>query len=162
VRYGGHAAAAGLTVAADRVPALRAAFAAEAARGTGRPGPIAVDAVVALGDVSPQLAAELARLSPFGVGNEAPVIAAAGARVRASRRVGAGGDGGAHLKLVLECERHATAHSAIAFRMGDRDPGVGARIDVAFRPELNEWRGEQRLELHVCDLRPARGSEGMI
>jgi hypothetical protein len=30
-------------------------------------------------------------------------------------------------------------------------------VDVAFRPELSEWRGEQRLELHVCDLRPAAG-----
>jgi single-stranded-DNA-specific exonuclease len=115
---------------------------------------MSVDALVPLGEVSPQLAAELAALAPFGPGNEAPVIAASGARVRASRRVG---DDGAHLKLTLECERHATAHSAIAFRMGDRDPGVGATIDVAFRPEISEWRGERRLELHVRDLRPAAG-----
>jgi hypothetical protein len=73
--------------------------------------------------------------------------------VRASRRVG---DDGSHLKLTLECERHATAHSAIAFRLGDSDPGVGATIDVAFRPELSEWRGERRLELNVCALRPSR------
>src|SRR5262249_18269012 len=83
--------------------------------------------------------------------NAAPIMAAAGARVRASRRVG---DDGTHLKLTLECERHATVHGAIAFRMGDRDPGVGATVDVAFRPALSEWRGETRLELNVADLRP--------
>jgi single-stranded-DNA-specific exonuclease len=159
VRYGGHAQAAGLTVAQDRLPALRAAFAAEASRHDRRAGPaIAVDAVIPLGEVSPQLAAELAALSPFGVGNEPPVIVAAGARVRASRRVG--GDGN-HLKLTLECRHHATAHDAIAFRMGDRDPGVGATIDVAFRPELSEWRGERRLELNVCDLRVSSEARGV-
>ncbi len=154
VRYGGHAQAAGLTVATASVPALRRAFAAQAGKGARAAPPISVDVVIPLGEVSEQLAAELAALSPFGPGNEAPIFAAAGARVRASRRVG---DDGSHLKLTLECERHATAHSAIAFRLGPRDPGVGAMIDVAFRPEINEWRGERRLELHVCDLRPAGG-----
>src|SRR5215470_2058629 len=154
VRYGGHAQAAGLTVVADKIPALRTAFASEAARRSAVAPPVAVDAVVPLGEVSAQLAVELAQLSPFGVGNEAPIFAAAGARVRASRRVG---DEGTHLKLTLECERHATVHGAIAFRMGDRDPGVGAAVDVAFRPELSEWQGATRLELHVCDLRPAAG-----
>jgi single-stranded-DNA-specific exonuclease len=153
IRYGGHAQAAGLTVAADRVAPLRAAFAAQAARGAGPAPPVAVDALLALGDVSPELALELAQLQPFGVGNEAPVLAAAGARVRASRRVG---DEGSHLKLTLECQRHATTCAAIAFRMGDRDPGVGATIDVAFRPEISEWRGERRLELNVCALRPSQ------
>src|SRR5262249_60987726 len=39
-RYGGHAQAAGLTVAADRLPALRAAFSAQAARGAGPAPPV--------------------------------------------------------------------------------------------------------------------------
>jgi single-stranded-DNA-specific exonuclease len=160
IRYGGHAQAAGVTVAADRVPALRAAFAAQAARGPDAAAPpVAVDAVLALGEVSPELAVELAQLSPFGVGNEAPVIAASGARVRASRRVG---DDGSHLKLTLECHATATMYGAIAFRMGASDPGVGATIDVAFRPEMSEWRGERRLELNVCALRPSEPSQAMM
>jgi single-stranded-DNA-specific exonuclease len=159
VRFGGHAQAAGITVDAARVDALRRAFAAQAAAGGAAVPSMAVDAVVHLGEVSPQLATELAALSPFGPGNEAPIIAASNARVRASRRVG---DDGSHLKLTLECERHATAHSAIAFRLGEHDPGVGASIDVAFRPAISEWRGERRLELTVCALRPASGSSGII
>jgi single-stranded-DNA-specific exonuclease len=159
LRFGGHAQAAGVTVAAGEIQALRRAFAEQAARARPALPDVAVDAVVPLGEVSEQLAAELAALSPFGVGNEAPVIAAAGARVRASRRVG---DDGAHLKLTLECERHATAHQAIAFRMGPLDPGVGATIDVAYRPEISEWRGERRLELTVCALRPGGGLHGIL
>jgi single-stranded-DNA-specific exonuclease len=156
IRYGGHAQAAGLTVAAAQLPALRRAFAAQAelAARDRAPAGVTFDAMVPLGEVSAQLAVELAAMGPFGVGNEAPLIAAPGARVRASRRVG--GDG-SHLKLTLECERHATAHSAIAFRMGERDPGVGATVDVAYRPALSEWRGERRLELTVSALRVAQG-----
>jgi single-stranded-DNA-specific exonuclease len=159
IRFGGHAQAAGVTVAAAEIQALRRAFAEQAAQARTAPPAISVDAVVALGDVSELLAAELAALSPFGVGNEPPVIASAGARVRASRRVG---DDGAHLKLTLECERHATAHQAIAFRMGALDPGVGATVDVAYRPAISEWRGQRRLELTVCAMRPSGGSSGIL
>jgi single-stranded-DNA-specific exonuclease len=159
VRFGGHAAAAGITVDAAHVEALRRAFAAQAARGGATTPSIPVDAVVHLGEVSNQLAAELAALAPFGPGNEAPIIAAGNARVRASRRVG---DDGSHLKLTLECERHATAHQANAYRLGEHDPGVGASIDGANRPAISEWRGERRLELTVCALRPSSGSSGII
>jgi hypothetical protein len=33
---------------------------------------------------------------------------------------------------------------------------VGAEIDVAFRPEINVWNGERRLELRVFEMRPAQ------
>jgi hypothetical protein len=39
--------------------------------------------------------------------------------------------------------------------MGDRDPGVGATIDVMFQPEISHFRGESRVELKVRDLRPS-------
>lgn len=153
VRYGGHAAAAGLTVAAPRVEELRREFAravadaasavADAARG------LDVDAELELGQIDDRLADEFHQLAPYGPGNERPVMAARGARVRSSRRVG----DGSHLKLLLECTRTSTAHPAIAFRLADRDPGVGATVDVAFCPEVSQWRGECRVELKVHDLR---------
>jgi len=154
VRYGGHAAAAGLTVETGRVDALAEQFAAavEAARaGAGSGTPVELDAEVGLGDVDEKLAREIQSLSPFGPGNEAPVIGARRARVRGSRRVG----DGSHLKMQLECATTGRECSAIAFRMGDRDPGVGATIDVVFQPEISHYRGESRVELKVRDLRPS-------
>jgi single-stranded-DNA-specific exonuclease len=156
VRYGGHAQAAGLSVdlsqGAARIEALRHAFANEAATCERTPPSIAVDALLSLGDVSDKLATELGSLAPFGMANQAPVLAAQGSRVTASRRVG---EDGSHLKLTLECGRDLSSHQAIAFRMGERDPGVGATVDVAFRPEVSTFRGTRRLELNVCALRPA-------
>ena len=153
VRYGGHAAAAGLTVDRDRVEELAEGFAAavESARGAATVRPVELDAEVGLGDVDEKLAREIQSLAPFGPGNEAPAIGARGARVRGSRRVG----DGSHLKMQLECATTGRACSAIAFRMGDRDPGVGATIDVMFQPEISHFRGESRVELKVRDLRPS-------
>jgi single-stranded-DNA-specific exonuclease len=148
IRYGGHAQAAGLTVAAENVAALRDGFAALAEAETREAAGLDVDAVTELGEVTGRLAEEIAALAPFGPGNAAPILAAPGARVRESRRVG----DGSHLKLTLACGRHATEHAAIGFRLGELDPGVGATIDVAYRPELSEWRGEKRLELNVCAI----------
>jgi single-stranded-DNA-specific exonuclease len=151
VRFGGHAAAAGVTAAADRIEDFRRAFAAAAARGLppGQP-PLLVDAAVDLADVDDRLVAEVGALAPFGAGNPSPILVARGARVSSSRRVG---EDGAHLKLTLAGEL-SSGHSAIAFRMGGLDPGPGARIDVAFFPGVSEWNGERRVELRVHALRP--------
>src|SRR5262249_54744747 len=138
VRYGGHAQAAGLTVSADNVGALRESFSALAAAAEAAPATLDVDAETHLGEVTGRLAEEPVSPPRVGVGNDAPVLAASGAVVRESRRVG----DGSHLRLVLECNRHATAHAAIGFRLGERDPGVGATVDVTYRPEISEWRGE--------------------
>ncbi len=48
----------------------------------------------------------------------------------------------------------AAPTAAIAFRMGELDPGVGATVDVAYRPAVPEWRGERRLELSISAMRP--------
>jgi single-stranded-DNA-specific exonuclease len=146
VRFGGHAAAAGVTTAPDQVETFRRAFAAATARHlpAGKP-PLLVDATVELSDVDARLAQEVGALAPFGAGNPSPLLVTRGARVASTRRVG---EDGAHLKLTL-----AGGHAAIAFRMGDRDPGPGAEVDVAFFPGISEWNGERRLELRVHALR---------
>src|SRR5206468_12622966 len=91
-RYGGHAAAAGLTVREDQVPALREALGAEVARlaeGSGpTPALAACDAEVALAQIDLDLATELATLAPFGQDNAAPRLCVRGARVLSSRKVG--------------------------------------------------------------------------
>jgi single-stranded-DNA-specific exonuclease len=154
VRYGGHAAAAGMTVENTRIDELAERFAAAVAAARDEAlhaAPLELDAEIGLGDVDEKLAREIASLAPFGPGNAAPAIGARRALVRDSRRVG----DGSHLKMQLECASTGRACSAIAFRMGDRDPGVGATIDVLFQPEISTYRGESRVELKVRDLRPS-------
>jgi len=157
-KFGGHAAAAGLTVRAAEIDRLRAALGvAVLAAGSGPVVDRAADAEVALGEVDEALVAELATLGPFGQDNPEPRLVARDLRVTSSRRVG----DGSHLKLELtELRGAGVTRTAIGFGLGERDPGVGARVDVAFRPTASSWQGKTRVELELRDLKtrvPATG-----
>ncbi len=146
-RFGGHAGAAGLSIARERLEGFRAAFAAEAARQlAGRP-PVAVDvdAEVALGDLDVAFAEELARLGPFGAANREPLFALRGVVARTTRVVGKG-----HLQLTLDHD--GVLGEAIAFGLGDADPGPGAVLDVVATAELDTFRGARRARLRVTKL----------
>jgi single-stranded-DNA-specific exonuclease len=146
-RYGGHRAAAGLTVARNRLPGLADAFDAHARAVLSEDllTPIQrVDAVVSAADLGLGLADELERLSPHGIGNPRPCLLVPGARFEGARSMGEG--------------RHAsfTAVSggararAVSFGCGGRLPcRAGEAVDAAFGLERNEWRGrvEPRLVL---------------
>jgi single-stranded-DNA-specific exonuclease len=144
-RFGGHKAAAGLTVHQSRIDELRDALhQLVAGRKAGDPagGVAQVDAEVNLGDVDERLCEELGSLAPFGKGNEEPLLVCRGMRVRGSRLVG----NGIHLKLDVE-DAHGVSRSGIGFGLAERDPGPGATIDAAFAPNVNEWGGRRRVEL---------------
>ena len=148
-RFGGHAAAAGLSVAPAHLDAFRAQFnAAIAAQATGlAAGPVRVDAVVDLGELDLPFAEELARLAPFGAANAEPVFALRGLTAHATRQVGQG-----HLQLTLGAG--GSFAEAIAFGMADRDPGSGAALDLLATAELDTFRGARRARLKVRQLYP--------
>jgi single-stranded-DNA-specific exonuclease len=158
-RFGGHAAAAGFSVRADRpdwLAELRGALAASVsalARGSGpvaiQPG-LDVDAEVALAQVTPQLVRELERLGPFGQANPPPRLLVRGALVLASRRVG----DGTHLQLTLSDGRGAERR-AIFFRAGERAFDTGERIDLVFTPSTSVWNGRERIDLEVAEALPS-------
>jgi single-stranded-DNA-specific exonuclease len=149
-RFGGHRAAAGLSIRPDRVEAFADAFAAHAAEAIGdedlRPV-TAVDAVVARGTrLTLDLCAELGRLAPFGLGNPAVTLLAPGCELDDLASVG----DGKHLRFRVR-GRDGDAGSAIAFGLGghlDRLRRVG-RYDVVFRLEENHWNGTVAPQLVV-------------
>lgn len=151
-RYGGHAQAAGLTVSSEQVPQLRESIwrAVSGARSESAAGGPSADAEVDLAEVDEGLADELGSLAPFGKGNEQPVLVGRALTVRDSRRVG----DGSHLRLVLEGQGGAV-RGAIAFGLGERDPGAGTTIDCAFSAGISTWRGGRSVELQVRDLAPS-------
>jgi single-stranded-DNA-specific exonuclease len=149
-RFGGHRAAAGLSIDPDRVQAFAAAFAAHAADTVGdehlRPV-TTVDAVVPRGTrLTLDLCAELRRLAPFGLANPAVTLLAAGCELGDLASVG----DGKHLRFRVR-GRDGDAGSAIAFGLGsqlDRFRRVG-RYDVVFRLEENHWNGTVAPQLVV-------------
>jgi single-stranded-DNA-specific exonuclease len=149
-RWGGHRAAAGLSIAKENVDAFAAAFAEQAA------GVLAdedlepvtsIDAVVARkADLSLDLCAELRRLAPFGLGNPAPVLLAPGCGLAELATVG----DGKHLRFRVR-RGGRDAGSAIAFGQGSRLEVLRPDVlyDVAFRLEENHWNGTVAPQLVV-------------
>ena len=148
VRYGGHAAAAGLTIEARHLPELRARLSAAARVSFGGDAPAAtlgVDAEIALDAVDELLAEEVNRLEPFGVGNPEPVLGARGVTLERTRVVGEN-----HLQVTLRDGLHA--RDGIGFWLAARDPGSGARVRAAFIPEVDTFRGVRRVRVRLRDL----------
>jgi single-stranded-DNA-specific exonuclease len=148
-RWGGHAAAAGLSIKPESVAAFAEQFASigdgELAEDDLRP-PSLVDAFVHGRDLTLELCEELARLAPFGLGNPGVTLLLAGCELTDLAAVGEG----KHLKFRVR-EDGRDSGSAIAFRLGRRldslrRPGA---YDLAFRLEANQWNGTVAPQLNV-------------
>ncbi len=150
-RWGGHRAAAGLSIAPGNVAAFADAF-AEHARGMLSPEDLRavtpVDAVIRGSELTLELCEELERLAPFGLGNPNVTLLAVGAELSDLAAIGEG----KHLRLAVTA---AGARSgAIAFGRGsalDRYRQSG-RYDVAFRLAANHWNGSVTPQLVVKEI----------
>jgi single-stranded-DNA-specific exonuclease len=148
-RFGGHRYAAGIGLMAADVAPFAAGFEAVAARTLTERDLVprlTIDAEVDPSHVTRELALELKRLEPFGMGNPEPVLMLRGMTVVERRTVGDG-----HLRLRVS--RDGCSFIAIAFNLADRE--TSGVIDIAFFPEMNQWNGSFSLQLRVKDLRPA-------
>jgi single-stranded-DNA-specific exonuclease len=140
-RFGGHRAAAGLSIRPELIPQFSEAFAAHADAVLGdddlRPS-TRVDAIVPGQKLTLELCAELSRLAPFGLGNPGVTLLVDGCELV---DVGTVGDG-KHLRFRVR-QRGRDSGSAIAFGLGgqlDRFRRDG-RYDVVFRLQENRWNG---------------------
>jgi single-stranded-DNA-specific exonuclease len=149
-RWGGHRAAAGLSIRPENVDAFAEAFAEQAAATIDEADlePVtSIDAIVARrADLSLDLCTELARLAPFGLGNPAPILLAPGCGLAELATVG----DGKHLRFRIRRDGR-DAGSAIAFGQGSRLEALrpDAFYDVAFRLEENHWNGTVAPQLVV-------------
>jgi single-stranded-DNA-specific exonuclease len=149
-RFGGHQAASGLTIRAERVAAFRDAFAAQ----TPRVDPSAlrvqhqVDVIVGSDVFVLPTARELLLLEPVGEANREPVFMLERARVEHSSVVGRG-----HLKLGLRVGEQLV--SAFGLDLGERLPAKGATLDLVGALRIDGYRGDGSLELRLADFCPS-------
>jgi single-stranded-DNA-specific exonuclease len=148
-RFGGHRAAAGLTIRPERVETFAHAFAAHCDQTLSdddlRPS-TRVDAIVTGPKLNLELAGELARLAPFGLGNPGVTLLVDDCEVADVATVG----DGKHLRFRVR-QRGRDAGSAIAFGLGAQLDRFrrDQRYDVAFRLQENRWNGTVAPQLVV-------------
>ena len=151
--FGGHAAAAGLTIREDRIPAFRARLADVLQGPLSSPAlrpRLICDAEVEPRGFSTAAVLELGRLGPFGSGNPEPTLVLRNLRVASARIVGTN-----HLKLAV-AGRSGPRLDAIGFKMGSlesRGISPSQPIDVACALDINAWNGMERVQLRLKDVR---------
>ena len=152
LRYGGHKAAAGLTVDAARIPELQERFDAVARERLTKDDltpELRVDLEVPLGDANDSLEKLLRHFEPFGIGNPAPLLATRGIRLGAAPRV-IGQNG---LKFALRDD--TTELEGVWWGVSHRAAEWSATqvVDVAYRLERDLWRDTSRLVARLADIR---------
>lgn len=158
-RFGGHAAAVGLTLKASELERFRALLLAHLDALPSQQFEVTrvADAAVGLGEVSVELGTEFKALEPFGHGNPKPMLLAEGVFMNGRERVGRGAD---HLKFVAF--DGVSSVPAIAFRCRDIEDLAAhdAAVDLAFELDVDEWRGRTRAQMVVRDVAPREMPQG--
>ena len=151
LRHGGHAMAAGLSVAPEKIDSLRERLNAIARR-TLQPEdlqpPLRLDAEIALMEMNFHSLTDLERLKPTGQENPAVQFCARNlTHRRPLQRIGANKQ---HVKMWVT--DGATTHEALWWNAGEGSLPVGT-FDLAFAPSLNEFNGQINVQLKVLDWR---------
>ena len=156
--YGGHELAAGFTISRDNIPAFREQVSALARRFYKESDVRTVleaDCAVKPEMLTVANIASLARLEPCGNGCAKPVLVVEGITVDKISQVGSG----RHMRLRLRSAWHAL--QAIWFSANAQTASLreGDVVDVAFLPQINNFRGEKSAQLNVVDIRPGCKAE---
>ena len=159
LKGGGHAMAAGVTLASSQMDDFRAALEAalqtqvsEALAHTG----LAIDAAVTARGANPDLLAAIEKAGPYGAGHPDPLFVLPAHQLVEAQTVGQN-----HLKLKLRAGDGAMI-GGIAFRAADQELGQalkeargGQPIHVAGQLTLDRWGGGERVQIRVVDAAPA-------
>ncbi|MDX9721394.1 MAG: single-stranded-DNA-specific exonuclease RecJ, partial [Myxococcota bacterium] len=134
VDFGGHSAAAGLTLKAENIPEFSQCIEDAASTLLGPrelPTPtLHIDAELHLSELSPKRLRRIEGLGPYGAGNREPAFVIRRLRLVRARVVGRN-----HLRLRVRNER--STFEVIGFSMGETTLQQGSLIDVVLTPRLN-------------------------
>jgi single-stranded-DNA-specific exonuclease len=149
-RFGGHHAAAGLTIDRARLERFRASFATASSTLAGAFGPPPIPiADVALDGLAFPVPAprDLWRIEPLGESNPEPLFAMQGARVE---QVSAVGQDQLHLKLRLRVGKESVP--AFGYDLGYLAPEIGEIADVLGYVRFDHYRGGRTVEIRIRDV----------
>lgn len=158
VRFGGHAQAAGITVANDKAQAFYEkmdVIIAKALNGQNMSPFIEIDREIKAKDIDFSLLDGLEMMRPFGEGNREPVFIMKNVEILSMKMMG---NGNRHVKFILKgSETGLRTIEAVAFGGYEKAKGIssGDRIDVVFCVQRNDWNGNTSIQLMLEDFRKA-------
>nr|WP_255807404.1 single-stranded-DNA-specific exonuclease RecJ [Cohnella mopanensis] len=154
--YGGHQAAAGMTISREKIDQLADRLhdlAEQWLNAEDWQPKRRVDLSIALSDVTLEAVEQLASLEPFGNGNPTPRIVIRDVSIRESRTMGKEDK---HLRLTVQQANQAV--EAVAFGLGAQRERLapGTQIDLLGELSINEWNGNRKVQVMLQDYRSDR------
>ncbi len=151
---GGHAMAAGFSLAAEMVPALHDFFEQRLRKDVAaylKERHLSLDGCVAASALTLELAQALQQAAPYGMGNPAPRLAVSSTRIIKMDILKE-----QHLRLILEGGAKAMAFRAVGTKLGDFLMKSGnRRVHLAGSLKLDSWQGREQVSLHIDDAAEA-------
>ena len=153
-RFGGHAAAAGVEIEEEKLPAFRQAINAWAAQHAPRPGAPALnlDAAVQLSELTLPNVQELSRLAPFGRENPMPVLLVCDAVIDGIWPMGAEGR---HTRVRLRQDNDTVFASIFGVAPQAFAYPVGTAVEAALEVSIFTGRSGPMVSAHLRAIRPA-------
>jgi single-stranded-DNA-specific exonuclease len=152
-RFGGHQAAAGLSLMSHNMEMFRERFQALMEMEIDGPLPeddpdkLYIEAWLDRTDLTPQVTEELLKMAPFGTQNPEPVIGIRDARANAASVFGNN-----HLKFNLHTPQRN--YEVVAWDHSDWYPHLQGRFDMAVSPQIVQRFNQTTLQFRALDLRP--------
>jgi single-stranded-DNA-specific exonuclease len=154
-RHGGHAMAAGLSIASANLDALRTQLndlARRSLKAEDLQPPLRLDGEVAFETITLESLKELDRLRPTGQGNPGIQFCARNlTHKRPLQRIGAEKQ---HVKMWVT--NGIAAHEAVWWGGGKNGALPVGKFDLAFAPQINSYNGLQTVQLKVLDWQPSQ------
>ncbi len=155
LNYGGHQKAAGLTIEENKFPEFREKFIEYAHSKLTESDlipQITIDSVVEIDQIHLNMAKTIEELGPFGEGNPEPLFVLQNVIIREMYPLSKG----KHLKLIIQ--KANQMYECVWWNSGEfkDDLNFGQKVDIAFRMGINNWRGSNKLQLVVIDIRPTK------
>ncbi len=150
--FGGHPMAAGLALVAEKLPEFRHRLWETVNKMLGDrildETTFKIDAWMNLSEANLDLAEQLESLSPFGPGNEKPILASRGLHLKSSTSVGKNKE---HLKLTIQDDQKVLQQ--VLWWNGGLDELPSGKFDLAYTLRATNWRGERQAQLEFVDFR---------
>ena len=156
--YGGHELAAGFTITRSQIPAFREQICRLASKYYSddlSKTSLDIDCAIEPELLTIQNITNLDALEPCGNGCPKPVLMMKKLTVERINMVG----GGKHMRLRLRSGRFGINAIYFSTTPETASISIGDLVDVAFNPQINEFRGERTVQMNVLDIRPSCSCE---
>lgn len=158
IRFGGHKAAAGLTIDERQIDSFRGDFCEAVAKQWADKEivpEIRIDAEASFAQLNLQTIKQLETMAPFGAGNPRPVLLCRDVYLHEpARKMGSG-----ERHLTVRLKQGTKVIRGVAFSAADWCDELNeldGPIEIAYRPVINEFRGFRKVEVQLVDWRPAK------